>query len=66
MPQIRRLWKNIGKAHGWKRPRAPSGKFTILFEGCWPEVLRPILERKNAIIQVMKGYEPDEGNVELK
>ena len=37
----------------------------ILFEGRWPEVLRPILERKNAIIQVMKGYEPNEGNIEL-
>ena len=27
MAQIRRLWKDIGKAHGWKHPRAPSGKW---------------------------------------
>ena len=27
MPQIRRLWKEIGKAHGWKHPRAPSSKW---------------------------------------
>ena len=26
MPQIRRLWKDIGKAQEWKHPRAPSGK----------------------------------------
>ena len=26
-PQIRKLWKDIGKAHGWKHPRAPSGKW---------------------------------------
>ena len=26
MPQIGRLWKDIGKAQGWKHPRAPSGK----------------------------------------
>ena len=58
LAQIRRLWKDIGGVHGWKHPRAPSGKFAILFEGRLPEVLRPILERKNAIIQVMKGYEP--------
>ena len=23
-PQIRKLWRDIGKAHGWKHPRAPS------------------------------------------
>ena len=23
-PQIRRLWRDIGKARGWKHPRAPS------------------------------------------
>ena len=23
-PQISRLWKDIGKAHGWKHPRVPS------------------------------------------
>ena len=27
MPQIRKLWRDIGKAHGWKHPRAPSGKW---------------------------------------
>ena len=27
MPQIRRLWRDIGKAHGWKHPRAPLGKW---------------------------------------
>ena len=27
MPQIRRLWKGIGKAHGRKHPRAPSGEW---------------------------------------
>ena len=27
MPQIRRLWKDIGKAHGWKHPRASSGNW---------------------------------------
>ena len=26
MPQIRRLWRDIGKDHGWKHPRASSGK----------------------------------------
>ena len=26
-PQIRRLWKDIGKAQEWKHPRAPSGKW---------------------------------------
>ena len=26
-PQIRRLWKDIGKAQEWKYPRAPSGKW---------------------------------------
>ena len=26
-PQIARLWKDIGKAHGWKHPRAPSPKW---------------------------------------
>ena len=36
LPQTRRLWKDIGKAHGWKHPRVPLGKFTILFEGRWP------------------------------
>ena len=34
----------IGKAYGWKHPRVPAMKFTILFEGRWPEVLRLILE----------------------
>lgn len=24
MPQIRRLWKEIGKSHGWNHPRVPS------------------------------------------
>ena len=27
LPQIRKLWKDIGKAHGWKHPSAPSGKW---------------------------------------
>ena len=27
MHQIRRLWRDIRKAHGWKHPRAPSGKW---------------------------------------
>ena len=27
MPQIRKLQKDIGKAHGWRHPRAPSGKW---------------------------------------
>ena len=27
MPQIRKLRKDIGKAHGWKHPRAPSSKW---------------------------------------
>ena len=27
MPQIRRLWKDIGKAHERKHPRAPSGRW---------------------------------------
>ena len=27
MPQIRKLWKDIGKAQGWRHPRAPSGKW---------------------------------------
>ena len=27
MPQIRRLWKDTGKAQEWKHPRAPSGKW---------------------------------------
>ena len=27
LPQIRMLWKDIEKAHGWKHPRAPSGKW---------------------------------------
>ena len=27
MPQIKRLWRDIGKAHGWKHPRGPSGKW---------------------------------------
>ena len=27
LPQIRKLWKEIGKAHGWEHPRAPSGKW---------------------------------------
>ena len=27
LPQIRKLWKDIGKARGWKHPRAPSGKW---------------------------------------
>ena len=27
MPQIRRLWKDIGKAQEWKHSRAPSGKW---------------------------------------
>ena len=26
-PQISRLWRDIGKADGWKRPRAPSVKW---------------------------------------
>ena len=33
MPQIRRLWKDIGKAHGWKHPRAPSDKYSIYSRG---------------------------------
>ena len=33
LPQIRKLWKEIGKAHGWKHPRAPSGKFMIYLRG---------------------------------
>ena len=51
---------------GVETPQGALRQIYDLFEGRWPEVLRPILERKNAIIQVMKGYEPDEGNVELK
>ena len=27
IPQTRRLWRDIGKAHGWKHPKAPSGKW---------------------------------------
>ena len=27
LPQIRTLWRDIGKALGWKHPRAPSGKW---------------------------------------
>ena len=27
MPQTRKLWKDIGRAHGWRHPRAPSGKW---------------------------------------
>ena len=27
LPQIRKLWKEIGKAHAWEHPRAPSGKW---------------------------------------
>ena len=27
MPQIRKLWKDVGKARGWKYPRAPSGRW---------------------------------------
>ena len=27
LPQIRKLWKEIGKVHEWKHPRAPSGKW---------------------------------------
>ena len=27
MPQIRKLWKDIGKAHGWKHPRGLPGKW---------------------------------------
>ena len=27
LPQIRKLWKDIGKAHRWKHLRAPSGKW---------------------------------------
>ena len=27
MPKIRRLWKDIWKSHGWKHPRASSGKW---------------------------------------
>ena len=27
MPQIRKLWKEIEKAHRWKHLRAPSGKW---------------------------------------
>ena len=30
-PQTRRLWKDIGEALGWKRPRAPSVRY--LWEG---------------------------------
>ena len=26
VPQIRRLWRDIGKAWGWKRPRPPLVK----------------------------------------
>ena len=25
-PQISKLWKGLGKAHGWKHPRAPSAR----------------------------------------
>ena len=27
LSQIKKLWKDIGKAHGWKHPSAPSGKW---------------------------------------
>ena len=30
--QIWKLWKEVGKAHGWKHPRAPSGR------GLWREM----------------------------
>ena len=36
--QISRLWKDIGKAHGWKHPRAPSVKWLWKeksTEACW-------------------------------
>ena len=26
LPQIRKLWKDIGRAHGWEHPRGPSVK----------------------------------------
>ena len=41
------------------------GKFMILFEGRWPDVLRPILERKNAIIQVVVEGEFHRGGAGL-
>ena len=28
LPRIRKLWKDIGKAQGWRHPRAPSGKWS--------------------------------------
>ena len=27
LPRVRKLWKDIGKAHGREHPRAPSGKW---------------------------------------
>ena len=27
MPQIRKPWKDVGRAHGWKHSRAPSVKW---------------------------------------
>ena len=53
-PQRRRLWKEIGEACGWKRPRAPSVGYMFADEG------DPNLPRDTKVGYVARTAPPEE------
>ena len=54
LPQIRRLWKDIGKACGWKHPRAPSVKLR------WKEKATEAVSRDTRVRCISTRRKPPE------
>ena len=63
LPQIRKLWKEIGKAHGWEHPRAPSGKW-LWREKCMEAVLEFLKSTRVGCISTRRKL-PEEGKENL-